>query len=64
MIQVFKSAPGASRICDSIETALAYMSDDELRGLAEWVKYKAFLRQRSRDINSGVEPEAYEDYQF
>jgi hypothetical protein len=64
IIGVFQSAPGSSRICKAIEPAFGYMSDEELRGLAEFVRYQAFLRQRRREVDRSVVPTVYEKYEF
>jgi hypothetical protein len=64
MIEIFASAPGSTRIVRAIEPAMGYMTDEELRGAAEFIRYQAYLRQRQRDIERGVVPTIYEKFDF
>jgi hypothetical protein len=64
MIEVFTSAPGSTRIVRALEPAMGYMTDEELRGAAEFIRYQVFLRQRRRDVERGVVPTVYEKFDF
>lgn len=58
LIAKFERLPGAKAVKSSIEVVFVFIQPDELKGLLEWIRLKAWTRQRAK----AGDQQSFEDF--